>query len=116
MKPKETVRKRDCPPAWAHKLLNRFCPPSMLEEVDGDLLEEYNYQLKTYGHREARWDYIINVIGYIQPFARRRKEANQRTSLLINIMWKNYLTTAIRNFARNRSYALLNLAGLTLGL
>lgn len=31
-------------------------------------------------------------------------------------MWKNYLKTAIRNFARNRIYSILNLGGLTLGL
>lgn len=31
-------------------------------------------------------------------------------------MWKNYLVTAMRNIARNRTYSIINLAGLTFGL
>ena len=115
MKPKETMN-RNSPPNWARKLLQLFCSSSIFEEVDGDLLEEYNYQCNTYGPQKAHWDYVINVITFILPFATKREKVNHKTSLLMSTMWKNYLTTALRNFARNKTYSLINLAGLTLGL
>src|SRR5205085_1005322 len=31
-------------------------------------------------------------------------------------MWRNYLVTGLRNLARNRTYAIINIAGLTVGI
>jgi putative ABC transport system permease protein len=109
-------KKGNNPPEWAHKLLQLFCAADQLEEVSGDLLEEYHYQVKLNGHRKAYWDYVISVAGFIQPFRRKRNSDQHSTPLFTSIMWKNYLTSAVRNFARNRVYSLINLAGLTLGL
>jgi putative ABC transport system permease protein len=112
------MKEKTGPPKWAHKLLQSFCAANMLEEIDGDLTEDYNYQLKHYGSRKASWNYVINVLSFIHPFVSRRKELHhhQRTALFTSTMWKNYLTIAARNFARNRTYSLTNLAGLTIGL
>ena len=96
------TNEKGSPPKWPRKLLLLFCSSSVLEEVDGDLIEEYHYQWKTYGPRKAYWDYIINVITFILQFSTKR-EKDHKTSLLISAMWKNYLTTAVRNFARNRT-------------
>jgi putative ABC transport system permease protein len=105
------------PPKWAKKLLELFCAENLYEELDGDLLEEYNYQLKHFGPRKASWDYVMNVISFIHPFARRRRDSYHHTTPIFkNTMWRNYLITAVRNFSRHRTYSFLNLAGLTLGL
>ncbi|MEI9917523.1 MAG: ABC transporter permease [Bacteroidota bacterium] len=104
------------PPAWAHRLLEKFCPSYLIEEVEGDLLEEYRYQLKKYGVKKANRDYIINVIAFLSPFSRKRKLLQQSPSLFSTIMWKNYFVTAMRNIARNRTYSIINLLGLTFGL
>lgn len=111
----DNKKERKDPPQWARRLLQLFCPSSLFEELDGDLLEEYRYQLKHYGPRKASWDYLMNVFSFIHPFA-KRNELQHTTPLITGIMWKNYLTTALRNFSRSRTYSLLNLTGLTLGL
>jgi putative ABC transport system permease protein len=107
---------RKNPPKWARNILRLFCTPHLLEEVDGDLLEEYHYQLKLKGPRAAYWDYIINVAGFIRPFSIKRRIDQPSPPLITSIMLKNYLTTAFRNISRNRTYSTINLAGLTLGL
>jgi len=102
------------PPKWARKLLSWTCPSHLLEEVEGDLLEEFQYQLKNNGKRKADLDYVLSVAGFMSPFG--RKKGKNEMSLLSTIMWKNYFITAIRNVSRNRTYSLINLTGLTLGL
>jgi putative ABC transport system permease protein len=104
------------PPSWAHHLLKKLCPSHLLEEVEGDLLEEYRYQLKKYGARKADRDYVISVLQFISPFSRKRKSEHYQPSLFSTIMWKNYFITATRNIARNKTYSVINLAGLTFGL
>lgn len=104
------------PPRWAHQLLEKFCPHHLIEEVEGDLLEEYQYQLKKYGAPKANRDYVISVFAFLSPFSRRRKSEHPSPSLLHTIMWKNYFITALRNISRNRTYSIINLMGLTLGL
>jgi putative ABC transport system permease protein len=104
------------PPKWATTLLHRICPDHLLEEVEGDLLEEYNYQLRKYGKQHADRDYAISVIGFLSPFRRRKKSEHHQPSLFSTIMWKNYFVTAMRNIARNRTYSIINLVGLTFGL
>ncbi len=116
MKGRDNEIKKYGPPSWARRLLQLVCPPGLFEELDGDLLEEYWYQLKRHGARKASWDYVLNVVSFIRPFAGKKKEPHSITPLFAGIMWKNYLTTALRNFSKSRTYSLLNLTGLTLGL
>src|SRR5688500_14127449 len=103
------------PPRWAEKLLQWYCAPDLLEEIQGDLLEEYKYQLRINGRRKARWDYVQNVLEFVSPVTLRRKRSH--SSLLLNTsMLKNYFITAMRNIARHPTYSFINLTGLTLGL
>ena len=110
------MEKRQHPPSWATKVLTWICAPHLLEEIYGDLLEEYQYQFHKNGPRKAYWDYVFSVIGFVQPFAIRRKTVDHHSPLINLIMLKNYFKTALRNIARHKIYSAINLAGLTLGL
>lgn len=109
-----TAMENNQPPKWAHWLLEKLCPSHLLEEVEGDLLEEYQNQLKKYGARKANHEYVITVIGFM--FSKKRKSDQYTPSRFSTIMWKNYLVTAMRNIARSKTYSAINLAGLTFGL
>jgi len=100
------------PPRWATKLLQWYCAPHLIEEVQGDLQEEFEYQLKQVGETKARFDYVRNVFGFIRPFAIKRKKSSSNNYG----MFKNYFKTALRNLVRSKFYSGLNLLGLTLGL
>ncbi|MDQ4140869.1 MAG: permease prefix domain 2-containing transporter, partial [Bacteroidota bacterium] len=56
------------PPRWADKLLEWFCAPHLLEELQGDLHEEFYYQVDRLGLSRARWYYVLEVLGFIRPF------------------------------------------------
>lgn len=108
------------PPRWADQLLAWFCAPHLLEELQGDLHEEFYYQVKHVGTHRARLRYIREVIGFLRPFAIKRR-ANvysstpyPATSLFRFNMFKNYFTIAFRNLWRHKGYATLNVAGLAI--
>ncbi len=108
--------KEQTPPRWATKLLSRICSPNLLEEIEGDLLEEYQYQVDKHGPARANWDYISTVFGFIRLSIFRKKKVHNPSSITNSIMLRNYLITAFRNIIRHPSYAAINLTGLTLGL
>ncbi|GAB4006320.1 ABC transporter permease [Spirosoma migulaei] len=122
------------PPRWAAWLLNRFSPPGLEDELQGDLLEMYAYWVKTIGASRARWHYILAVLRMIRPLARPRTTptyansnpeslrhtslppAYQNTFILQPAMIQNYFLIAWRNLRKNRAYAFINVTGLALGM
>jgi putative ABC transport system permease protein len=106
------------PPRWADRLLAWFCAPHLLEELQGDLHEEYYYQIDRMGVRRARLRYIREVLGFIRPFAIKRKSnpypsaSYFSTSLLQPDMLQNYFTIAWRTLWRNKGYTTINIVGL----
>ncbi len=102
------------PPRLADKLLEWFCAPHLLEELQGDLHEEFYYQVNLVGVRRARLRYFRDVIGFIRPFALKRTSTLYPASPLLQLdMFKNYLTIALRNLWRNKGYATINITGLS---
>jgi putative ABC transport system permease protein len=105
------------PPRFADHLLKFFCSPHRLEEVQGDLHEEFRYQVRRVGERRARWQYWWDVLRFLTWFATKRKSTYDSTTKLTNpIMIRNYFKIAIRNLARNKAYSLINIGGLAVGL
>lgn len=105
------------PPHWADRLLEWFCAPHLLENVQGDLHEEFFYQVEQIGVQKAKFQYILEVLGFIKPFAIKRKPSPYPSSntTFHPTMIRNYFNIAIRNLAKNRLYAALNIFGLTIG-
>jgi putative ABC transport system permease protein len=89
------------PPRWAKKILSWICAPHLLEEVEGDLDEEFEFQVKRVGLNKARRDYARNVLGFIKPFAIKRKSTS--SPILMNML-RHYLTVAFRNLVRQKVF------------
>jgi putative ABC transport system permease protein len=103
------------PPRWATRLLRWYCAPHRIEEVEGDLREEFEYQLQQAGLRKAQLDYIRSVFGFIRPFALKRKSTKHNPLLPMNL-FKHYFTVAIRQVWRHKAFSAINVIGLTLGI
>jgi ABC-type antimicrobial peptide transport system permease subunit len=103
------------PPRWATVLLRYLCAPHLLEEIEGDLEEEFDYQIEQVGVRRARLGYIRNVFGFMKPFAVKRKSTSS-LNLFSMKMYKHYLTVATRNIARQKAFSFINITGLALGM
>ena len=108
---------KPAPPRWATRLLAWYCDPLLLEEVQGDLQEEFEYQLQRIGQKKAQWDYVQNVLGFIRPFTARRKATDYFSPFFINpVMVRNHIIMAFRQFRRQKAFTLIHVAGLTLGI
>ncbi len=99
------------PPKFWMKLFRFFCRKDLLEELEGDLLELYEIELK-YSKKAANRMLVGEVFRLLRPrLISKFKTQNTRIMLL-----SNYFKVALRNALRYKSYAFLNLFGLIVGV
>ncbi|GAB3698824.1 ABC transporter permease [Spirosoma flavus] len=106
------------PPRLADRLLRLFCASDRLEEVQGDLHEEFTYQLRRVGERRARWRYWWDVVGFLKPtfLSKRKTDTYSTTHYMYPVMIQNYIKIAFRNLQKSKVSSFINVLGLTLGL
>lgn len=102
------------PPSWPTAVLSWFCSSDFIEEVEGDLLEYYERDLHYYSTWRANFNYVINVIKFMNhsSLSGRKSYESQRYSLLI----LSGLRTTLRNALNQKLFSFLNLSGLVLGI
>lgn len=100
------------PPRVATRLLRVFIRHDLVEDVVGDLQEQFDYALKTGSPFRARLDYWYQVIHYLRPFAIRKSASYSNPYP----MYKSYFKTALRGMLKNRIHAFINIAGLSVGM
>jgi putative ABC transport system permease protein len=105
------------PPRWASWLLERFGHPDTREEVQGDLLELYDYWVDTRGKRRANWRYGLSALSLLRPLANQRSnEQYPSPSFHSPVMLRNYIRIALRNIVKNKVYSAINIGGLAVGM
>jgi len=99
------------PPKLAQRFLKFFLKKELLEEVSGDLLEQYLAKARITTTKKAKLNYWFQVINYLRPFAIKNLE-------LLNplFMFRHNIKISLRHFQRNKSSFLINLVGLSTGL
>jgi putative ABC transport system permease protein len=102
------------PPKWADRLLRWYCRPNLLEDLQGDLNEYFDRNVKTKGARRARMIYIIDVFKFFRLYTVRKPEF---VNLLINwIMIRSYIKTSGRSMVRNKLFTAINIVGLAISM
>jgi putative ABC transport system permease protein len=105
------------PPPLASKFLKWFCAPNLYESIQGDLEEEFGFQVKKVGEQKAILYYWWEVLGFVRlTYIRRRETVNTSVHLFSPAMIRNYFKIAFRTLLRDKSYAFINITGLALGL
>ena len=84
----------------------------MYEELHGDLEEFYYERIEEKGRIRAVLYYILDVIRCCQPYSWKSTQS-QNSNI---IMFKNYYVTAVRNLLKHKSYFLINISGLAIGM
>lgn len=102
------------PPRWAEKFLSWYCRPELLEDLQGDLNEYFQRNLKAKGKFRAKLIYGIDVLKFIRLYTLRKPEF---INLLINwIMLGSYIKTSGRSIMRHKLFSFINIAGLSVSL
>lgn len=102
------------PPQWAIRFLEWFCPPELLEGILGDLLEAFDQDFVSTGPKKARRNFILQIFRLFHPSILFRNHLNY--SIMNTAIIRNHLLIAFRQMRKNRSFAFINIAGLSLAI
>ncbi len=101
-------------PKWATLFLKTVCPVRLVEEIEGDILQKYEQDLKTLGERKAKQRLFSNILLFLRPgiFGRKRFSIQSNQTF----MWNSHFKTALRVARRQRLYTFINVMGLSIGI
>jgi putative ABC transport system permease protein len=98
---------------WTFRILKSFCPPQLLEEIEGDLIQKFERDSKTLGERRAKRRLLWNTIRFFRPgIILRNKLSLQSQPLMI----LNYLRFSFRSMHRHSVFTFINITGLAMGI
>ncbi|MEO9483902.1 MAG: ABC transporter permease [Ekhidna sp.] len=100
------------PPKFASSLLARLISSELYEEISGDLAEEYQEHTREKGRLFANAIYLLEVIRYARMY---RSERTYQSSNSFSML-QSYIKIAFRNLLKHKSYSLINISGLGIGL
>ncbi|MCR9251416.1 MAG: FtsX-like permease family protein [bacterium] len=100
------------PPKWMMKLLQWFCHPDMVEDVEGDLSELYSERrgVSRFPKLLMFWDVLLLFRPGII------KDNIVTRYFLTQSMYKNYMKSAWRNLLKHKTFSLINISSLSVGM
>lgn len=101
-------------PSWAERLLRAICPEELYEQIEGDLIEIYNYDVKTAGKRKAKLRFVFACLRFFRPGIMLRNKINIEQNHFL--MFKNYFVTGMRHIRKSKANFAFKLGGLTLAI
>lgn len=109
-----TKNKEIHPPRWAEKFLSWYCRGELLEDLQGDLNEYFDRNVKAKGVTRARLIYVIDVLKFLRLYTIRKPEF---INLLLQwIMLGSYIKTSGRSIMRNKLFSAINIVGLSVSM
>ncbi|MEO7988422.1 MAG: ABC transporter permease [Chryseolinea sp.] len=101
-------------PKWMLKFLKWFCPEHLYEEIEGDLIQKFNRDVKAFGDSSAKRRLVLNSIRFFRPGIILRNK--YVLTPMPFYMLANYFKIALRIMLRNKGYSAINIFGLAFGM
>ena len=96
------------------RLLRWFCPDHLYEETEGDLIQKFNRDVKTFGEKRAKRRLIWNAVRFFRPGVLLRN--NFSFELNQGYMLRGYFKIMRRNMIKQKFYSAITILGLTVGI
>lgn len=100
--------------AWILKFLRLFCPQHLQEEIEGDLLQHYQRDLRKFSRPKSKRRLLWNTIRFFRPTIILRRSFSTEQNQIP--MFKNYFITSIRHIGRSKVNFAFKLGGLSLAI
>src|SRR5687767_7100715 len=102
------------PPRLAQKLFEWYCSNALVEDLQGDLDELFELNLKRMSPIKAKTLYWFHVISLMFSYTmkNRKRQASYHhlsTSNFNPAMLKNYFVIATRNLAKHKFFTIINI-------
>lgn len=111
---KNLMKKEVRPPRWARVLLEFYCRRDLVEDLEGDLNEYFDRNVRHRGVAMAKLIYVIDVIKFFRLYTIRKPKYDN--FYIQWIMIKNYFSVALRHIRLNPLYTFINMMSLAIGL
>ena len=102
------------PPKWPIKLIKLFLRPEYVEEMEGDMYEEYQYHLERFTKAEAKFLYIREIYKVLRSSLIKNPFKTQKLNAMGMIA--NYSKVTIRNIRKNKVEAAIKIGGFSIGI
>jgi putative ABC transport system permease protein len=96
------------------RFLKWFCPDHLYEEIEGDLVQNFNRDEKIFGEKKARRRLIWDTIRFFRPGVVLRREFSLNITFIL--MFKSNLTFAFRQIKKDRVFFSINIFGLSISI
>ncbi len=96
------------------RFLKWICPDRLYEEIEGDLIQKFNRDVKSLGERRAKRRLMLNAIRFLRPGIVLRNKFS--IELKHAYMFRHYFKTNLRLLSRNKAYSSVNILGLSIGI
>jgi putative ABC transport system permease protein len=96
------------------RVLSWFCPYHLYEEIEGDLIQRFEKDVKAFGKTKAKRRLLWNVIRFFRPGILLRNKFS--IELNRGNMIRDYFRSAFRNMEKRKFHSFINTGGLTLGI
>ena len=94
------------------RLLSWFCPTHLYEEIEGDLIQKFERDVKLFGEGKRRL--LWNVIKFFRPGIILRNNISFKQNRFA--MFKNYFITSVRHIRKSKVNFAFKLGGLSLAI
>ncbi len=94
--------------------LQWFCPEHLLEEIEGDLMQRFEKDVKAFGVVKARRRFVWNAIRFFRPGVVFRNKFS--THLVNTVMLRSYFKMSIRSLSAHKGNSFINVFGLVTGI
>lgn len=103
------------PPKFAIRWLEYLCHPDFLEDILGDLVEEYRFKRTNRSEFATNWWFVLQVAGMMRPSLMRPFLASHKLKNKIDMI-NNYITVGWRSLMKYKTGTTINLLGLSTGM
>jgi putative ABC transport system permease protein len=101
-------------PRWVVRFLRSICPAHLVEEIEGDLIQKYERDLKKWRKGVAKRKLAWNAIRFFRPGIIFRNKISMDLNQA-DVLWI-YFKVACRHLLKSKSYSFINVIGLAVGL